>query len=62
MNITEDKHGRGWNRKGFKYDRNSDEYKKYKEKKTKSFYKSIRKRLTAIAKAPAKRSNKKKIA
>jgi len=60
MNIDEETRSRGWNRKGFKYDKTSDEYKKYKDKLLKTRCKRIRKELTILAKAPVKRSNKRK--
>lgn len=61
MNNTDEEHTRGWNRRGFRYDRNSDEYKKYKARLLKTRYNRVRQRLTELAKSPVKRSNKKKI-
>lgn len=43
---------RGWNRRGFKWDRNSPEYKEYRRKATESMSKKTRRRLEELSKKP----------
>ena len=43
---------RGWNRRGFKWDKNSEEYKEYRRKYAESMSKKTRKHLEELAKQP----------
>lgn len=50
--IASSKRPRGWHRRGFKWDKNSPEYKEYRRRYAESMSKKTRKRLEALAKRP----------
>jgi len=51
-NMKVEKQPRGWNRKGFRWDKNSEEYKRYFARHKKSRNRTTRRKLEALAKAP----------
>lgn len=51
-NNKVEKHFRGWNRKDFRWDKDSEEYKKYLARHKISRSRADRRRLEALAKAP----------
>jgi len=51
-NMKVEKQPRGWNRKGFRWDKNSEEYKRYFARHKKSRTRTIRRKLETLAKAP----------